>query len=217
MISGKLVMPPKIFGIPKFVNGIPNLDSDSIPGMGTIGERVKKARKAKGVKQNALAKAAGMSVGALADLESGRSKSTTTLHRIAAELGMNVADLDPKRGRRSASDATPYSCDKNVAQAIVPIEKISQEPSRFLRPDPAMLRSGFIAVSVFFTSRGEEYQVDVDPDLLARAYEWAQSHDSAVLASIDADVASRLSDRGMKEDGERKGKRGKTPGKHKTA
>lgn len=214
MIEGKLVMAAKIFEISNNVNGISNRNSVPIPAMENIGvgSRVKTARKAKGMAQNALAKAAGMSVGALADLESGKSKSSTKLHRIAAELGIDVAQLDPPNKKRSVSDARALYRDDNRQQLIDSIQENVSTYSRVLRLDPVMIRDGHTVVDNFFTSLGGVFKVDVDPDLLARAYEWAQTHDDSILEAIYVDIEARLSERGVKKNEAAKRELGKGKG-----
>lgn len=61
----------------------------------TIGENIKKARKAKGMTQIELAQAVELTQGAISDIESGETKSPLyeTVEKIALELDCGVTDL----------------------------------------------------------------------------------------------------------------------------
>lgn len=58
--------------------------------MKTVGDRVRERREALGVKVKDLAKAAGIKPTALSELESGRTKTSKSLHRLATALGVTV-------------------------------------------------------------------------------------------------------------------------------
>ncbi|THD06145.1 hypothetical protein B1991_14475 [Rhodanobacter lindaniclasticus] len=62
--------------------------------METIGDRVLRLRKAKGIERKDLAHAVELSYTGLADLESGKAKSSTRLHRIADALDVTPAYLE---------------------------------------------------------------------------------------------------------------------------
>lgn len=64
----------------------------------TRGARVLYWRKKRGISRKNLAKEVGYSIGALSDLESGRSKSSEKLHLIAAALTLNPHYLDSGLG-----------------------------------------------------------------------------------------------------------------------
>ena len=89
--------------------------------MDTVGGRIRAEREAQGVGRAALARAAGIAVSTLSDLELGLSKSTTALHRIAAHLGLRVEWLETGRGAKHpkppASD-TEWGEVLGYAQAV---------------------------------------------------------------------------------------------------
>ena len=70
----------------------------------TIGERVRRLREAKGIARKDLAADAGMSYTGLSDLESGKARSTTKLHRLAALLDIRVAYLENGKGSPDLDD-----------------------------------------------------------------------------------------------------------------
>lgn len=209
----KSVMAATVIRNSEVVNGIPNRNSGPIRGMRpveTIGDRIKRARQGAKIKQKALADAVGLSPGTLADLESGRSQNTTKLHRIANELGVHIEWLESGKGPPSRTDVVRHLPVDKRQQVIDPVQKKVIFNSRLLRLDPVMIRDGFTVVANFFEAAGGEFRVDVDPDLMARAYEWAQSGDPALLTSIDADVRARIEERRGTRDGaeEAAGRRG---------
>jgi transcriptional regulator with XRE-family HTH domain len=68
----------------------------------TLGERIRELREGKGLSREQVSKAAGIHIERLAELERGHTRSRTdnevnprleTLYRIAAALGVDVADL----------------------------------------------------------------------------------------------------------------------------
>lgn len=75
----------------------------------TIGDRVRKWRAVRDISVETLARKTGLRPSTLYDLESGRSKSTTKLHRIAVELRVAVSYLesgagDPETGALSTEE-----------------------------------------------------------------------------------------------------------------
>lgn len=64
----------------------------------TIGERIRSRREKLGIDRDDLAAAAGLTYSTIADLENGRSRSTTKLHLIAARLMTNTKWLETGRG-----------------------------------------------------------------------------------------------------------------------
>lgn len=66
-------------------------DTASMP---FLGENIKKARERLGLTKKELAARAGISPGMLGDLESGRQKGTTKIHRLAQALGTTAHDLE---------------------------------------------------------------------------------------------------------------------------
>ena len=61
--------------------------------METVGDRVRKRREALGIQVNELAKAVGLKPSAISELESGRTKTSKSLHRIATALDCTVEYL----------------------------------------------------------------------------------------------------------------------------
>lgn len=78
-----------------------------------IGERLKARIEATGISQSELARRVGITQGTIAGLVSGRSRSSTHLHKIARALGTTPAYLegetdDPDQGAPVAPPAPPY-------------------------------------------------------------------------------------------------------------
>ena len=67
-----------------------------------IGLRVREEREKKEISRAVLAKAAGISLTALSDLELGRTRSTPALHRIAEKRGVQVKWLETGTVSRSS-------------------------------------------------------------------------------------------------------------------
>jgi len=164
----------------------------------TIGERIRARRKAIGRKAYEVADAVGMSRSAYTELEKGDSKSSAKLHLIAAELGVDPAELDPPPRRRRTSDAERHPPVLVRQQDIDLNKKNKFHDSRLLRLDRVKLGQGYVTVKNFFeaASRGTvTFQVDKDLDLLADAYESLIMGDGALLHQINASVAARVKDR----------------------
>lgn len=70
--------------------------------METIGGRIRRLREAKGLSRTDLAKAVGLAYSSLSDLESGKAKTTTVLHKIASQLGARVEYLETGKGPQEA-------------------------------------------------------------------------------------------------------------------
>jgi transcriptional regulator with XRE-family HTH domain len=62
--------------------------------METIGDRVRRLRESQGIERKDLASDVGLSYTGLSDLESGKAKSSTKLHRIATRLGVSSGYLE---------------------------------------------------------------------------------------------------------------------------
>lgn len=122
--------------------------------METIGDRVRRIRDSKGIARKDLARSAGMSYTGLSDLESGKAKSTTKLHRLAAELGVSTAYLETGKGSTSpAPEATAPSGSQPV------------------RLDPEIVRDVAQALQeVFEEDLGLRYSITDEPELFAEMY-----------------------------------------------
>lgn len=89
--------------------------SRSHAGMETIGARIRRLREAKRLSRADLAKAVGLAYSSLSDLESGKAKTTTVLHKIASQLGARVEYLETGKGPQ---DAPPPQVDGEVWEDI---------------------------------------------------------------------------------------------------
>ena len=92
-------------------------------GMDTIGERIRSERDSQGISRADLARAAGLSYTALADLERGATKSTPKLHRIAAKLGVNVQWLETEKGPKSVGSGTDHRLG-TLGEAPAPLAEL---------------------------------------------------------------------------------------------
>lgn len=79
--------------------------------METIGQRVRKARELREVERVDLARAIGLAYSTLADLENGKSRGTTVLHKIAAYLRVRVEWLETGKGQMDAPAAAMGESD----------------------------------------------------------------------------------------------------------
>lgn len=73
----------------------------------SVGERVRLARKEKGISQELLASAARMSQPALSELESGASTSTSHIASLAAALGISALYLETGKGLKVPGGEAP--------------------------------------------------------------------------------------------------------------
>lgn len=174
--------------------------------MDTISDRIRELRGE--TSRGQLSKLTGIPKTSLQAMEERDPESSRHLPALAKFWGVSLSWLQTGKGPKAANVPETAPGDAVRQQLIVPINKNTISPSRILRLDPAMIRDGFIVVGNLFAARGGEFKVDVDPDLLARGYEWAQSQNSTLLDSIDADIEARLSARGVDSDGRSKGEVG---------
>ena len=64
------------------------------PGLATLGERLRRARTARGLSLRAIARRIGVSPSLISQVETGRAKpSVSTLYALAAELGISLDEL----------------------------------------------------------------------------------------------------------------------------
>ncbi|MGE7136007.1 XRE family transcriptional regulator [Luteibacter sp. NPDC031894] len=74
--------------------------------METIGGRIRRLREEQRISRADLAKAAGLAYSSLSDLESGKAKTTTVLHKIASRLGVRTEYLESGKGPQEATSAS---------------------------------------------------------------------------------------------------------------
>jgi transcriptional regulator with XRE-family HTH domain len=82
--------------------------------MESIGDRVRRTRESKGIARGDLARAIGLSYTGLSDLELGKAKNTTKLHRLASELGVDVQWLETGKGSPEPRQPAPESVSRPV-------------------------------------------------------------------------------------------------------
>lgn len=78
----------------------------NLGGMSARGDRLKRARKALGISQNALAKIVGIKQATVANLERGKSDSSKHLTALAAACGVSATWLDTGQGEMRANQST---------------------------------------------------------------------------------------------------------------
>src|SRR4051812_37064277 len=64
------------------------------PNAETIGDRIFKLRKEKGISRGELAKDSGLAYSTLADIENGLQNSSTKLHKVAKRLNVRIEYLE---------------------------------------------------------------------------------------------------------------------------
>jgi len=77
--------------------------------METIGDRVRRLREASGIERKDLARDVGLSYSGLSDLESGKAKSSTKLHRLAEALGVSTTYLETGKEPRGEDAQLAFS------------------------------------------------------------------------------------------------------------
>jgi transcriptional regulator with XRE-family HTH domain len=88
--------------------------------METIGDRIRRIREAQGIQRKDLAADAGISYSGLSDLEAGKARSSTKLHRIAALLGVDTAYLETgKTPAKVQESPAPYSLAKSAIDPAI--------------------------------------------------------------------------------------------------
>lgn len=164
-------------------------------------QRLVALREARGLTRDEVAAQAKVPKTTLQTLEDKDQSASKWLVALALFYGVNPFWLQTGKGPRSESDISRHATARQGQQVIDPIKKNSPTGSHILRLDPEMIRDGYTAVANFFEKAGSVFQVDRDSDLMARAYEWAQTSDQALLDSIDADVRARVAERKGKMGG----------------
>lgn len=117
--------------------------------MESIGDRVRKLRESNDIARKDLARAAGLSYTMLSDLESGKAKTTTRLHHLAAALDVDVNYLETGK--------TP--------------PKAAPSRSHPLRLDADMIAETHAALRLAYEEDGREYLIEDDPARFVRVYE----------------------------------------------
>lgn len=139
--------------------------------METIGSRARAEREKQGITRAEMAKSAGIAMSTLSDLELGRSKSTTALHKIAKRLGVRVEWLETGKG----SDHPP--------------------PSQVSRPDFEMMAAAVSVLSHYLELVGDPPEWVHDPVLLEIAYMVAEEFGRPVAPENVLDLTKVLSKR----------------------
>lgn len=86
----------------------------------TIGDRVKALREKRKIGRRELAIAINVSYTTLSDLECGRSKTTTYLHKIAKELKANIEWLETGSGPIDAPEISRYGApDPEILKQVI--------------------------------------------------------------------------------------------------
>lgn len=123
--------------------------------MESIGDRVRRTREQKGIARGDLARSVGLSYTGLSDLELGKAKSTTRLHKLASELAVDVDWLETGKGSPDPRQPAPLSV------------------SRSLRLDPSIVRDVAQALQETYAELGLVYSITAEPELFAEFYERA--------------------------------------------
>ena len=84
----------------------------------SIGNRVRKARKDKGMSQIELATKVGISQSALSELENGESVSTTKIASFASALGVSALWLESGKGQEKALPSSEASEIDRIIELI---------------------------------------------------------------------------------------------------
>jgi transcriptional regulator with XRE-family HTH domain len=98
--------------------------------MAFIGANIKRAREHLGLTQKELAERSGISEGALGDLETGRQKSSTKIHKIARALSLTPEQLE--------AGALPGAPHEEPAQAYLSAKE--EELLRLYRAAPPAVK-----------------------------------------------------------------------------
>lgn len=106
-------------------------DSGGITRVNTIGERLRAEREVAGLTQGALAAKAGVSQGAIGNVEAGLRRQPRALLPIAEALGLNPSWLATGKGQkhRSAPDAADATPTLPAALPVV-LDALAASPHR---------------------------------------------------------------------------------------
>lgn len=133
----------------------------------TIGDRIKEQREHLEISVAALAKSVGMAASTLYDLERGDSQSTTKLHLIAEELGVQGRWLETGKGPKFANTATDKS-PPLAARELIHVAD-GEIPPGYLRLPQLDLPAG----------AGPGVEMEAEPDVVRWidvAEQWAEKH-----------------------------------------
>lgn len=124
--------------------------------METIGDRVRRLRESKGIQRKDLARDVGLSYSGLSDLESGKARSSTKLHRLAAALGVSTSYLETGKDRPAE-----------------PLHSAPSDHSQPLRLDPVMLSETHRALRKLEHGEGRTFSLEKEEDAVrfAQLYE----------------------------------------------
>jgi len=132
-----------------------------------LGPRIKAARAHAGLTQAQLAKLVGMTQQMIQKLESGRADATASLLDICIETGVSPRWLARNEG--SMLDSQP------------------------LILDPDIIRRAHAELDTYYSLlAGKEYDIEADPDLFAKAYEYLSKEEAIVEAGERFDFARWL-------------------------
>jgi len=143
----------------------------------TIGERIKKARKARNnMKRTELSQATGIPYPTLAGIENGDQESSTQLHNIAKALGVRVEWLEKGKGSMEGPEASPGGV------------------SQSLRLDPEKLAETAKALRERYEEAGLVFSIEEDPETFAIAYGYRVEMSDAYSPSEERAFGMKIAD-----------------------
>lgn len=94
---------------------------DKLAGMESVGDRVKQVRKERKLDQGPLAKKAKMAQNSLSDLETGKTKETPQIVKLAVALGVSAYWLDSGKGPKKLGELEQsiLELDERDQQAVI--------------------------------------------------------------------------------------------------
>lgn len=149
-------------------------------GAMTVGERIRARRKELGIEVEDLASKVGLAASTIYELENGRQKSTTKLHRFARELGVTVEYLETGRAFRVAEDSPAAA-------------------SHFLRIDPETIAAAIKLVRLSFLNIGLEIDQEQNGLPLAYAYEFLMQRQEREVTAENVVAFRPLLERRLRE------------------
>ncbi len=140
----------------------------------TVGDRIKQARKLRGMTRPQLAAAADIKYPTLAGIENGDQASSTQIPAIAAALGVRPEWL--QTGRK-------------------PMDALADLPSQPARLDPEIVAGSFKILRAAFEHKGKSYNPELDPDLFVFTYQFLQEQEGEASPGNLIDFGQRLAER----------------------